>query len=78
VIEVSKSEQWFCSADAAMAAGWRRRSGKGEISMRQLMRSVILVILVLAVSRPAPATAQPSSPRVQNRLVVFEAFMRST
>jgi hypothetical protein len=42
------------------------------------MRSVILVILVLAVSRPAPATAQPSSPRVQNRLVVFEAFMRST
>ena len=51
--------------------------------MRQLMRSVILVILVLAVSRPAPASAQPpgpatASPRVQSRLVVFEAFMRFT
>lgn len=51
--------------------------------MQYLMRSLSFLLLVLAISSPLQAAAPgPGIPTVnplgQNRLVVFEAFMRST
>lgn len=46
--------------------------------MRQFWNSFVLVLLVAAIGRPAPVAAQASGVTTQDRLVVFEAFMRST
>ena len=51
--------------------------------MRQYARSLYFLFLVLVLSSPLQAAAhEPKTPTVnplsQNRLVVFEAFMRST
>ena len=54
-----------------------------EATMRHFFRSIALALLLLAVDSPRPAAAQTPGPAMpgaaaQNRLVVFEAFMRPT
>ena len=69
--------------DGGRVAGGDAVEGEDRGPMRYLMRSLSFLLLVLAISSPLQAaTPRPDIPTAnplgQNRLVVFEAFMRST